>query len=195
MIKDIKIFILIIFLVIYVGINIDKTIQKLFFFNYKLKHKKYNIRSLNKPTLIVVTHRVGIEYIERVIVNLEIKNSNIPVHLIVNNNYFNIIYNTLTFNRSKKIIYVKDNTVNKAIQSINTNNHVLTFYYSNQTKASSGLYYIAKKTNCPILLMDIKFYNNIGLNKMYTVDYKKFDYDKNLEKEEFLKKITEKMFS
>jgi hypothetical protein len=194
MIKDIKIYILIIFLVLYIGINIDKTIQKLLFFNYTLKHKKYSIKTLDKPTLIVATHRVGMEYIERVIANLEIKSSKIPVHLIVNNNYFNILYNMLTFNNSKKSIYVKENTVNKAIKSLKSNNHILTFYYKNQTKASSGLYYIAKKTNCPILLMDIKFSNNFGLNKMYTVEYKKFDYDKNLEKDMFLEQLTEKMF-
>jgi len=195
MIKDIKIYILIIFLVIFIGINIDKTIQKLLFFNYILKHKKYSIKSLEKPTLIVVTHRVGIEYIERIIVNLEIKYSKIPVHLITNYNYFNILYNMLTFSNSKKSLYVKENTVNKAIKSLKSNNHILTFYYKDQTKASSGLYHIAKKTNCPILIMDIKFYNNFGLNKMFTVDYKKFDYDKNLEKDEFLEKLTEKMFS
>ena len=194
MIKDIKIYILIIFLVLYIGINIDKTIQKLLFFNYTLKHKKYSIKTLDKPTLIVATHRVGMEYIERIIVNLEIKSSKIPVHLIVNNNYFNILYNMLTFDNSKKSIYVKENTVNKAIKSLKSNNHILTFYYKNQTKASSGLYYIAKKTNCPILLMDIKFSNNFGLNKMYTVEYKKFDYDKNLEKDKFLEQLTEKMF-
>lgn len=193
--KNIKIYILILILIYFIGINTNKLIQSFFFINYRLLSKKNSIKSLKTPTIIICTHRVGIEYIERIIINSEVYKSDIPVNLILKNTIYNRMFNIFTKIGSRnKYIYVTDNTVNKAIRSINNGNHVLTFIYKDQYKSRSGIYYIVKKTKAPIIVVNIKHYNKVGLLNTYSVNYKKYNYNINDSKEIFLKKLDSNLF-
>ena len=192
---EIYIILLIIFLFLLIKVNIGDLFYPIMFFNYKLKNKKYNIKSLNKPHIIVCSHTVGIEYIERQIINSEVKNSKLQVHLIVADTIYNKMYNSYNILSNCKYIYIRNNTVNKGVKSLKDNNHICTFYYKNQSRNNSGIYYMAQKSECPILLAKLNYNKNIGLTRIYSLEYDIYDYNLNDSKEDFLNKLSDKLFS
>jgi len=193
--KEKYILIIIILLFFFIKVNIGNLFYPLMFFNYRLVNKKYNIKSLNKPHIIICSHTVGIEYIERQIINSEVKNSKIPVHLIVADTIYNKIYNSYTLLSNCKYIYIRSNTVKKAIHSLKEKKHICTFYYKNQSRNNSGMYYLTQESKCPILLVKINYDKNIGLTRIYTLEYDVYNYNLNDSKEEFLNKLSDKLFS
>ena len=162
--------------------------------NYKLVNKDNNIKSLKDPHIIICTHRIGMEYIERQIINSELKNSKIQVNLILADTIYSRLFNIFNIFSNSRYIYIKGNTVQKGIKSLNDNKHLCTFYYKNQSRKSTGIYYITMSTKKPILLAKIKYYKNTGLKRLYTLEYVPFKYNTNDSKEEFLKKLSDKLF-
>ena len=105
-------------------------------------------------------------------------------------------------------IFVTENTVQKMIDVLKNDEHVLIYLYRNNN--STGIYHTVKENNVPITLCQIKsehkptnydegesvytiFTENIG--KEYTLSYEKYNYSINQRPDNFIQDIKNNLYT
>ena len=144
------------------------------------------------PTLYVVSHDYQFLDILAILNMLEYSNKK---HAIVfANKWWNKTIECFMDTSKLKPIYVERGTTKKMINNLKNNRNVIIFLYRNIN--SSGIYWIAKKLKCTIVLIKIKSNRKLTssnndeitlsyilertINHNLTIDYQNFNYNQNL---------------
>ena len=170
---------------------------------------KSDIPDYDQPQLFVSTH--DYEHIDLFVLINEFIKYGVKVTIIAANEIWNhILYYYLLFIGVFHIdfIFVTENTVQKMIDVLKNDEHVLIYLYRNNT--STGIYHTVKENNVPITLCQIKsehkptnydegesvytiFTENIG--KEYTLSYENYNYSTNQRPDNFIQDIKNNLYT